>query len=148
MATDRAEWFLVVVNTMRPWTSETDSRAVTRLRSRSRSLTRRAAHSPTLRPVNAANRTCSPLASSIVSARAAIVSADSNRARDDSRTSDDLTSSTGFFTRANLKWAGIKGADLSGAIMTGARFTGASANDGTTWPVGFDLVRAGVIFED
>ena len=39
-------------------------------------------------------------------------------------------------------------ADLEGANLNGADLTEAKADDYTTWPVGFDPVAAGVIFED
>ncbi len=105
MATDRVELFLVVVKTTLPPTSETDAWTVRRPRIRSMSSTRSAAHSPALRPVKAANRTCSPSTSAMVSTNATIVSADSNRARCDCPTRGDLTSSAGFFTSAPSRTA-------------------------------------------
>ena len=54
---------------------------------------------------------------------------------------------------ANLAGANLTGANLSRAILTGVDLTGADltgtqADEDTQWPMGFDPVAAGVIFED
>ena len=48
--------------------------------------------------------------------------------------------------------ADLRGVDLGGPYFIGtelkeAKLTGAQADEGTTWPAGFDPVAAGVIFE-
>ena len=44
--------------------------------------------------------------------------------------------------------ASLSGADLSGARLLGADLEEAVADEGTTWPKGFEPEAAGVIFED
>ena len=49
---------------------------------------------------------------------------------------------------ADLERANLRETNLSRAILTGADLTGAQADEDTQWPMGFDPVAAGVIFED
>jgi uncharacterized protein YjbI with pentapeptide repeats len=48
---------------------------------------------------------------------------------------------------ANLGGANLTGADLYRANLTGADLSGAMAQEGITWPEGFDPEAAGVIFD-
>ena len=42
----------------------------------------------------------------------------------------------------------LEGAKLGGAYREGANLTGVIADEGTTWPEGFDPEAVGVTFED
>ena len=48
---------------------------------------------------------------------------------------------------ANLEGANLNGAWLEGANLNGANLNGAKADEKTTWPLWFDPVAAGVIFD-
>jgi len=52
------------------------------------------------------------------------------------------------YTNLMRSGANLRGVNLTGAILTGADLTGAQADEDTQWPMGFDPVAAGVIFED
>jgi len=49
---------------------------------------------------------------------------------------------------STLEGADLRGANLGGANLGGANLGGANLGGATQWPVGFDPVAAGVIFED
>ena len=53
-----------------------------------------------------------------------------------------------WIAEANLTGANLTGANLKRADLRRANLAGAQADEGTQWPVGFDPVAAGVIFED
>ena len=48
---------------------------------------------------------------------------------------------------ANLRGANLEGANLAGANLAGANLSKVEVDKETEWPLGFDPVAAGVIFE-
>lgn len=50
-----------------------------------------------------------------------------------------------LFNSVDLRNADLRGADLKSSHLTGANLTEAYYNDGTTWPLKFDVTRSGAI---